>query len=146
MDFEQSSEGTALLALRHTEEAMPKLILVLSIFLESIFVVAGYAKEPEDYKGNFSTQALYDLCSTNDSASKEKCEIYIQGLMYGLMSGRVVLHGSLSICVPKMDIETARRRILEFVDGVTEHHPSNNKDGGDWIALMALAAGNVCKK
>ena len=24
-------------------------------------------------------------------------------------------------------------------------NPANNKDGGDWMAFMALAAGNICK-
>jgi hypothetical protein len=124
---------------------MCKKILALSVCLWLISGAPGQATEVEDYKGTFSTQALYDLCSRNDSVSKDKCAIYIQGLMYGLIVGRNSQTNSMPICLPKMDVETARDRILKFIDGVTEGHPSNNKDGGDWMAFMAVAAGNLCK-
>jgi len=45
-----------------------------------------------------------------------------------------------------MTSEIARPKILGFIDEVTGGRPSNNKDGGDWMAFMGVAAGNICKK
>ena len=42
---------------------------------------------------------------------------------------------------PDMSPEIARLRILNFINGVTGGRPSNNKDGGDWMAFMGVAAG-----
>ena len=44
------------------------------------------------------------------------------------------------------DPEAARLRILNFIDGITGGNPSNNKDGGDWMAFMGIATGNTCNK
>jgi hypothetical protein len=52
----------------------------------------------------------------------------------------------MAICLLAMDVETARLRILNFIDMTTGGNPDNNKDGGDWMAFMSLAAGNTCKK
>jgi len=119
------------------------LVIIGSVLLSS---APAKAREPDDYKGAFSTQVLYDLCSRKDDASKDKCMLYIQGLLSGLTVGRLVLSKSLAICVPKMDIENARQRILDFIDRVTDHHPANNRDGGDWMAFLALSEGHVCKR
>lgn len=124
---------------------MCKIILVLGICLGLVSSLPGQAKELEDYRGIFSTEVLYNLCSRNDRTSKDKCAIYIQGLMYGLTIGRDFQTHSMPVCLPTMDLETARHRILEFIDGATANHPSNNRDGGDWMAFMALATGNLCK-
>jgi len=51
----------------------------------------------------------------------------------------------MGICLPDMTPETARLRILQFIEAATGGKPSSNKDGGDWMAFMGLAAGNVCK-
>ena len=42
------------------------------------------------------------------------------------------------ICLPAMRPETARLRILELIHASTGGNPSNNKDGGEWMAFMAL--------
>jgi len=51
----------------------------------------------------------------------------------------------MAICLPDMTPETARLRILQFIEAASGGKPSSNKDGGDWMAFMGLAAGNVCK-
>jgi hypothetical protein len=100
----------------------------------------------EDYKGPFTTQVLYKMCSSDNSVSREKCNIYIQGLMYGLNIQRDLQKKGMPICLPEMTIETARIRMINFIDGVTGGKPDINKDGGDWIAFMSLSAGNICKE
>jgi hypothetical protein len=50
-----------------------------------------------------------------------------------------------AICLPDMTPEAARQRILQFIEAASGGNPANNKDGGDWMAFMALAAGNICK-
>jgi hypothetical protein len=52
----------------------------------------------------------------------------------------------MPVCLPEMTIETARLRMLNFIEGVTGRKPDNNKDGGNWIAVMSLSAGNICKR
>jgi len=104
------------------------------------------AHAAEDYRGPLTTQVLYTMCSQNDRVSREKCDLYIQGLIYGLTMQKSLTEHSLGVCLPEMTPEEARLRILKFIDGVTAGKPSNNKDGGNWIALMGLSAGNLCKK
>ena len=102
-------------------------------------------REASDYTGPFTTQFLYTMCSRDDLISREKCNLYIQGLLYGLRTEKSVQEGGKSVCLQEIDPETARVRILEFIDGITGGNPSNNKDGGDWMAFMGVAAGNICK-
>jgi Rap1a immunity proteins len=101
--------------------------------------------DANDYAGPFSTEFLYAMCSQNDTASREKCDYYLQGLLYGLNVQRSMQKKGMAICLPDMTSETARRRILQFIEATTGGNPANNKDGGDWMAFMALAAGNTCK-
>jgi len=98
-----------------------------------------------DYTGSFTTQALYTMCSANNPASREKCDLYIQGLLYGLNTGKSMQDKGMTFCLPPMTSEEARLRILGFINGTTSGNPSNNKDGGDWMAFMGLTAGNMCK-
>jgi len=37
-------------------------------------------------------------------------------------------------------------RVLSFIDGVTDGKPETNGDSGQWVAYIALAAGNLCHK
>jgi hypothetical protein len=99
----------------------------------------------KDYTGAFSTEFLYAMCSQSDTASREKCSYYLQGLLYGLSVQRAMQQKGTAICLPDMTPEAARQRILQFIEATTGGHPANNKDGGDWMAFMALAAGNICK-
>jgi hypothetical protein len=85
------------------------------------------------------------MCSQSDTASREKCNYYLQGLLYGLSVQRAMQQKGTAVCVPEMTPEAARRRILQFIEAATGGNPANNKDGGDWMAFMALAAGNICK-
>ncbi len=101
--------------------------------------------DPNDYAGPFSTEFLYAMCSQSDTASREKCNYYLQGLLYGLTMQRTMQQKGTAICLPDMTTEVARRRILQFIEAATAGNPANNKDGGDWMALMGLAAGNLCK-
>jgi hypothetical protein len=99
----------------------------------------------EDYVGPFTTEYLYALCSQNDTSSREKCNLYIQGLLYGLNTAKTLREKGTTVCLPDMTPEAARLRILSFIDAITANSPSNNKDGGDWMAFMGVAAGNLCK-
>jgi hypothetical protein len=107
-------------------------------------VAPALTEEPKDYVGPFPTQMLYDLCS--NPVSREKCNLYIQGLLNGIRTQRSMHEHGLPVCLPEMTTETARLNILKFIDGVTGGRPSNNKDGGDWMAFLGVAAGNTCKK
>jgi len=100
---------------------------------------------PKDYVGSFSTEFLYSMCSQSDTASREKCNLYLQGLLYGLDIGRSMQRNGTPVCTSGMTAEAARLRILDFINGITGGNPSNNKDGGDWMAFMGIATGNLCK-
>jgi len=102
------------------------------------------SNDVRDYTGPFTTEYLYAMCSQNDTASREKCNYYLQGLLYGLNIQKSMQQKGMAICLPDMTPEAARQRILQFIEGATGGKPSSNKDGGDWMAFMGLAAGNVC--
>ncbi len=110
------------------------------------FAAAARAEEPADYKGPFPTSALYEMCSKSDQVSREKCAAYLQGMIYGVRIQKQMSDKGMAVCLPEVAAEQARKRVTGFIDQVTGGHPSNNKDGGDWIAFMALAEGNLCKK
>jgi hypothetical protein len=127
---------------------------VLACMGGTLFFLAGLMKpclaestanEPEDYTGPFTTQALYTMCSEGNPVSREKCNLYLQGLVYGVQVERRMQEHNMPFCLPDMTAETARLRLLDFINGVTEGNPSNNKDDGNWIAFMAVAAGHQCK-
>lgn len=123
----------------------------MSKFLAGLCLVVGLAAtaaaaEPEDYKGPFPTTALYRMCSATDAVSREKCSLYLQGLVYGVRVQRQMSEKGMGVCLPETDAEQARRKVVGFIDGVTGGRPANNKDAGDWIAFMALAQGNLCGK
>lgn len=86
------------------------------------------------------------MCSKSDPVSREKCYLYLQGLLYGLTIQRSMEGQGMRVCLPEMNMEHARVRILKFIDALTGGKPSNNKDGGDWMAFLGLASGNLCKK
>jgi hypothetical protein len=102
--------------------------------------------EIKDYTGPFTTQVLYDMCSRSDRVSRNKCYMYIQGLIYGIKTQRVMREHGMDICLPEMAPEEARLRILNFIDGTTGGRPQNNKDGGNWMAFLGLSTGNLCSK
>lgn len=116
-------------------------------FAASVAAASGvHAESAADYVGPFTTEALYTMCSENDAGSREKCDLYLQGLLYGLKTARSMQEHAMPVCLPKMTPEEARVRILGFIDATTERSPSANKDGGDWMAFMGVASGNLCKK
>jgi hypothetical protein len=123
---------------------MRKIITAFSLCLGVIS--SARADDPQDYTGPFTTQVFYTMCSKNDVISREKCDLYLQGLIYGLNTQRSMQANGMPVCLPKITPEAARIRILQFIDGTTRGKPSDNKDGGDWMAFMGLAAGNVCKQ
>jgi hypothetical protein len=129
---------------------MSKKIICFYVFLLSINALRGSPSlagdDVKDYAGPFPTEALYALCSQNDSRARDKCDFYIQGLMSGMTNERRTQEKGLSICLPEMSAEAARLRIINCIDGITEGHPAKNKDGGDWMAFLCLATGNTCKK
>jgi hypothetical protein len=106
---------------------------------------AGTDGAIKDYDGPFTTDVLYAMCSQTDTTSREKCNLYLQGLLYGLTIEKSMQQKGTSICLPEMTPETARQRILQFIEAATGGNPSRNKDGGDWMAFMGLATGNICK-
>ena len=109
-------------------------------------------KEEENYKGPFTTQVLYTMCSSKDSVSREKCEIYLQGLMYGLkmqtyMKNMIGADGKdMTVCLPETTVEAARLNMLHFIDSVTGGNPGSNGDSGNWIAYISLGTGHLCNK
>ncbi|MBR0776019.1 hypothetical protein JQ625_14370 [Bradyrhizobium diazoefficiens] len=110
------------------------------------FVAPAVAGEVADYKGPFPTTVLYDMCSKNDQTSREKCALYLQGLVYGIRIQRQMTEKGMAVCLPEIAPEQARARVIGLIDQATGGRPENNKDGGDWIAMMALASGNLCDK
>jgi hypothetical protein len=127
------------------ETSLRKTIMTISLCL-GLASGAQAANEAQDYVGPFTTQLLYSLCSRNTSTSRNTCYAYIQGLMYGLNTERSMQEKGMPVCLPEMSLETARLNILKFIDGTTGGRPGNNKDGGDWMAFLGLATGNICKK
>ena len=116
-------------------------------FAASVLAASGVSAESAtDYVGPFTTQALYTMCSENDVVSREKCNLYLQGLLYGLNTARSMQEHGMPVCLPKMTPEEARVRVLQLIDATTGRNPSTNKDGGDWMAFMGVASGNLCKK
>jgi hypothetical protein len=108
-------------------------------------VASGPAHAESDYVGPFPTQRLYAMCSDNNPAERDKCNFYIQGMIYGL--NIQIANKDMKACLPKtITTEAARLKILQFIDGTTGGKPASNKDGGDWMAFMGLAAGNLCKR
>jgi hypothetical protein len=97
------------------------------------------------YAGPFTTEDLYAMCSQNDTSSREKCNLYLQGLLYGLNAAKSMQQKGASVCLPEMTPEAARLRILQFIEATSGGNPSSNKDGGDWMAFLGVAAGNICK-
>ena len=115
------------------------------VLIASVWGPAHAADVIKDYTGPFTTQALYQMCSQDNPEAKAKCYIYIEGLMYGLKIQKSMQDKRMPVCLPTLNPETARVRILKFIDETTGRKPENNKDGGNWMAFMGLAAGNICK-
>jgi len=120
---------------------MRNAIVALTLWI----VLTSAAHAVEDYTGSFTTQALYTMCSTNNPISRSKCNLYLQGLLYGLNIQKFVQDKHMPVCLPAMTPEQARVHILQFIDGMTGGKPSTNGDSGDWIAFMGVAAGHICK-
>src|SRR5690242_4912305 len=114
------------------------------ICLAAVLGRTGAAEEPKDYVGPFPTPALYRMCS--DPASRDKCRAYLQGLIYGINVQKSMTDRSAPVCLPDITPEAAQVRLLQFIDAMTQGKPSSNKDSGDWVAFIALASGNLCKK
>jgi hypothetical protein len=102
---------------------------ILALIL-SLGLVSGAHADDEDYTGPFTTQVLYKMCSQDDKISRDKCVMYVQGLIYGLTVGRNMQEKGMSVCMPEISPEAGRLRILEFIRGVIGGQPANNKDGG----------------
>lgn len=119
-----------------------------ALYFLGILVGLGSAVQAanEDYSGPFTTQALYNLCSSADKAKRDNCNIYIQGLIYGIHVERLSEEVGMPNCLPEITTDTARKQILDFINAVTDGRPDRNKDGGNWVASMALTQGHLCKK
>jgi hypothetical protein len=98
-------------------EAMRKTIAALGVCVGA--ASGARADEPKDYTGPFTTQVLYTMCSQNDATSREKYDLYIQGLLYGLNTQKSMQENGMPVCLPKMNPEAACVRILQFIDGTT---------------------------
>jgi hypothetical protein len=125
---------------------MRALLVTFTLCVLGFAIEARAANETGDYTGPFKTQDLYNICSKNNTVQRAMCYLYIQGLMFGLNTQRSMQEHDTPVCLPEMDPETARLRILKFIDETTGGKPARNKDGGDWMAFMGLAAGNTCKR
>src|SRR3954469_10534000 len=103
-------------------KAMRSTAAIFSVCLSVVPAVAA-----EDYKGHFTTQTLYNLCSRKEVSSREGCNLYLQGLVYGIRTQKGMQDQGMRICLPAISSEEARIRILKLIDGITEGKPSNNK-------------------
>ena len=138
-------KGTPLIRVESYRGASGPFIKVTLIDKQQTNNPPAPSNDVRDYTGPFTTEYLYAMCSQNDTASREKCNYYLQGLLYGLNIQKSMQQKGMAICLPDMTPEAARQRILQFIEAATGGKPSSNKDGGDWMAFMGLAAGNVCK-
>ena len=129
-------------------EIMRRLIAVAAAaaLITAAWGAARAADGIKDYSGPLTTQALYQMCSQDNPVTRDKCYMYIEGLTYGLNIQKSMQEKRMPVCLPALNPEAARVRILRFIDETTREKPENNKDGGDWMAFMGLAAGNICKK
>ena len=65
---------------------------------------AGISKPNDtDYVGPFTTEYLYAMCSQNDTSSREKCNLYLQGLLYGLNTAKSMQQNATPVCLPEID-------------------------------------------
>lgn len=135
-----------MLILRRSKEERLVLRAILMIAIMFGFAETANAQQLADYQGPFPTAALYDMCSRKDQASREKCGLYLQGLMYGIRTQKQMMDKDMAVCLPQLTSDEARARIVGLIEKVTAGNPSSNKDGGDWMAFAALASGNLCKK
>lgn len=124
-------------------QAIRKVTMAISLFLALPSTVQA-ADDWEEYSGPFPTEALYNMCSQSEQL--DKCLLYIQGLMYGINIQKTMIDKEMTVCLPDISPEEARVRMLKFILGTTKGNPKNNKDPGDWMAFMSLAAGNHCPK
>jgi hypothetical protein len=122
------------------------MLKAISTFCLCLAATSGacVAQGSRDYTGPFTTKALYVMCSSSNKIERDKCNFYLQGLMYGLKMARFD-GGKLQVCLPEMNTEAARLRIVQFINATTGGKPETNGDSGDWVAFMGLAAGNLCK-
>ena len=46
----------------------------------------------------------------------------------------------MTVCLPDdLTTKAARINLLAFINSITQGNPSDNKDGGDWVAYLSLA-------
>jgi hypothetical protein len=121
-------------------------VAAVVVLMTTAWGTAHAADAIKDYNGPFTTQVLYKMCSEEHPVARAKCYMYVEGLMYGLNIQKSMQEKNMPVCLPALNPEAARVRILRFIDENTGGKPENNKDGGDWMAFMGLAAGNICKK
>jgi hypothetical protein len=121
-------------------------VAAATALIAPVWAAAHAADGIKDYNGPFTTQVLYKMCSEEHPVARAKCYLYVERLMYGLNIQKSMQEKHMPVCLPALNPEAARVRILRFIDETTGGKPENNKDGGDWMAFMGLAAGNICKK
>jgi hypothetical protein len=136
----------AAIPVRLLQEGRIMLRTITVLCLSFGLAMPALAAEVADYKGPFPTTVLYDMCSKNDQASREKCALYLQGLVYGIRIQRQMTEKGMAVCLPEIAPEQARARVMGLIEQATGGRPETNKDGGDWIAAMALMSGNLCDK
>jgi hypothetical protein len=96
-----------------------------------------------DYVGSFTTEVLYKLCTQESQEARQKCDLYLQGLLSGLDISKTMQVNNMQLCLPKMTSEDARVKVVSFINGITGGRPSSNKDGGDWMAFMGVSVGHM---
>jgi hypothetical protein len=92
--------------------------------------------------GPFTTEFLYAMCSQNDTVSREKCDYYLQGLLYGLNVQKSMQQKAWNLS-PGNDSGNGAAAHPAIHRGGDWRQAIQHKDGGDWMAFMGLAAGNV---
>jgi Ssp1 endopeptidase immunity protein Rap1a len=106
-------------------------IAVAGLFLA--FAASADAEMPADYRGPFPTSALYEMCSKSDQPSREKCRMYLQGLMAGIRLQRQVAGQRMPVCLPSdITSDKARRIITRFIDESTGGRPTTRTRAIGW--------------
>ena len=129
---------------------MRKFALTLMLSAALVMPMLPAFAEVDDYKGPFSTQVLYTMCSSKSPVLRDKCNMYLQGLMYGLRIQATTRSAGddkvdMTVCLPdELTTETARVDLIKFINFLTNGTRSGNRDSGDWIAYMSLGNGNIC--
>jgi hypothetical protein len=108
---------------------MKRLLVITAFFIGARAMAQDFIPNPEErdgnYKGECTTQALYTMCSSTDATVRKNCNMYLEGLMYGLKVQKYMEQEKqtgkhkidMSTCLPEITVDQARERGCRSKDG-----------------------------